>query len=140
MATRWFAATEVLMAAILLAGCSGPLPGTGGGGEALPLLGERTWTLRPGQFAEANLAMDRNDRIVFALGATGGEVAWDVHGHAWDGAVETYMSGTDASVKEGFVAPEDHGYSILVEPRGDRDVVVKLRIEGSATVESWFPA
>jgi hypothetical protein len=130
----------IAVTATLLLGACAPPPASvevrRDGGQTL----ERTFTVAPGAFAEANLLMNAGDTATAAFTADGGALAWDVHSHHGDDVTihEEGLGGTGAI---DFTAPETGGFSYLWKNHNDAPVtlVITLTLRGGTRLHSWHP-
>jgi hypothetical protein len=106
--------------------------------SAAPLLAraaktdEVSLTLKPGQGAEVKLTMMKGTKATFALTVEGGVVNHDTHGERpGSNASHSYKKGTAVAGDQGVLeAAFDGAHGWFWRNRGQRDVTVRLKVEG----------
>lgn len=118
---------------VLAAGCSSST-------APPPTTVERTEDLAPGEFFEANLAMNDSAELSYEWEtANGSSLAFDVHSHTYTG-VRYHEQANGTSGQGTFTAPRNGTFSLLWENTGDGPAIVSLAIEGDFRVESFAPS
>jgi hypothetical protein len=127
--------SRAVVFAALLAGCQGP-----------PTIGpdpdseiERSFTVAPGDFAEANLRLAPGDTALGEFDANGA-MAWDVHDHV-GGDVHILSEGVDRAGALSVTADAAGIFSMLWENQTDAPIEldVMLTLPISSYVYSWYP-
>jgi hypothetical protein len=101
------------------------------------LLGERTWPLAPGEFAEADVSLRAGETVRFELLA-GGRLRWNVHHHA-GARVVVHQAGEGALGTVSFTAPADGVFSFQCENASETPLAVTLRVRGEGRLVSLVP-
>jgi len=104
----------------------------------------RTVTVAPGEFFEANLLMGSGSSIEFEwtiLNSTTRKVHFDVHRHPEGRDPEYPVQGEFNAYRGNYTHPGGtQGPSLLWENGGTDDVAIRMRITGDFTVHSYHPA
>jgi hypothetical protein len=92
---------------------------------------EMTFTLAPGQGIEVKLVMAKGAQVNFAWTVSGGVVNFDLHGDG-GGDSTSYEKGRGVPEAEGVLeAAFDGNHGWFWRNRGDADVTITLRTDGS---------
>lgn len=90
-----------------------------------------TITLKPGEDIEIKMTMKQGARVNFSWKVTGGEVAFDMHGHDGSGQSATYAKGRSAPGAEGVLeAAFDGEHGWYWRNRTTKDVTLTLHTSG----------
>ncbi len=91
-------------------------------------------TLAPDEGAEIKAAMQAGERLVFAWGAEGGKVSFDMHGEEPGAASDEFTSywkeRNSTGANGAFVAPFAGSHGWYWKNRGDAPVTVTVRTSG----------
>lgn len=117
----------VLIAALVLAGCSSPPP------PATPPAGStysNQLSLPPRGSTEVNFEMEAGARI-HVLANASAAVAWDIHSHPGEGnEVTQWRNGEDRVIDVEFEAPTTDVYSVYFESKSGGTTIVRVNLTG----------
>ncbi len=100
---------------------------------------DRTFELSPGQFAEANLAMEDGGTIEVTFATDGPEMRWDLHRHGPDQRVEILQEGNASRGTFTYTADQPGVVSAFWQPREEAEIQLEVTITGEAEVVSLVP-
>lgn len=137
LAGSWYASGPFLAAvlvvlSVLSTGCTDPT------GRGAPSVLDRSVSVDPGSFFEANLEMNESAQFTFEWSTDGTDVAFDVHSHA-STQVDYHHRSNGSSGRGSFQAPSDGGYSLLWENPSKARVNLTFEVEGDFQIVSFAP-
>jgi hypothetical protein len=102
----------------------------------------RSFSIAPGEFAEANFKMSEGATVVVTFSEGSDDIAWDVHSHGASGETKIHDDGRGGTGNVEFKAPAAGVFSVLWKNEGSTatSLDVSVALDEGASIHSWMPA